>query len=196
MKTCILIILCHQSACNPNPNYLHVTYSCSYIPCLRTPLSPISTFLYIPSCSLTLDFLFFLIHHSSTSFFNRQSSKFRMSWQLPTFRIWSYAFTFASGGLVATLLLRSRLHTSVLSPPDDRPKKHAFIQEAPQDSVDARSMIDPSEAEKIDGGVKFLKKMIADKCSDDNEQKLGADDLQHEHVGFLSLSVLNRSFPS
>lgn len=104
-----------------------------------------------------------------------------MSWQLPSFRLWSYAFTFASGGLVATILLRSHLHPSSLNAPNDRTKKHALKQDAPLDSVDARSLTDPTEKEKIDGGVKFLKKMLADKCGNDNEQQFGADDLHHEH---------------
>lgn len=110
-----------------------------------------------------------------------------MSWQLPSSRLWSYAFTFASGGLIATILLRSHLHASSLNAPNDRTKKHALKQDAPLDSGDARSLTDPSEKEKIDGGVKFLKKMLADKCSDDNEQQL---DLHHKHVGFSFLASM------
>lgn len=107
-----------------------------------------------------------------------------MSWQLPTFRVWSYAFTFASGGLVATLLLHSRLHRSALNAPLDGTKKPVCKPEVLQDSVDVRN---PSDKDKIDVGVKFLKKMLADKYSDDNdEQKLLADDLHHEHVSLAS----------
>lgn len=74
--------------------------------------------------------------------------------------------------------------------------KHAFKQEATQDSADTRSLTDPSEKEKIDGGVKFLKKMLADKCGEDNEHTIEADDLQHEHVGlsfhsFLDMHVMS-----
>ena len=106
-----------------------------------------------------------------------------MSWHLPTLRVWSYAFTFASGGLVATLLLQSRSHTSALDAPKDRTRKLVSKHKVPQDSVDARSGMDPSEDEKIHGGVEFLKKMFADKYSDGNdEQKLSVEHLQHEHV--------------
>ena len=106
-----------------------------------------------------------------------------MSWQLSTFRFWSYAFTLASGGIVATLLIQSRLHTSTLNAQEDGTKQRVCQQEVLQDSVDVQSLMDPSDKERIDGGVKFLKKMLADKLSDGNyEQKLVADNLQHEHV--------------
>lgn len=83
---------------------------------------------------------------------------------------------------MATLLLHARLHSVSLNDINDKTKKRAFKQEALQDSIDAQSLTDPSEQEKIDGGVKFLKKMLADKCGDDNEQRMGADDFQHKHV--------------
>lgn len=118
-----------------------------------------------------------------------------MSWQLPTFRLWSYAFTFASGGLVATFLLHSRLNSSSLNAPIEKTPKHAFKQDAPHDSADARSLTDPSEEAKIDGGVKCLKKMFADKCGEHYGQNIGVDDLQHKHVRFSSFYSQRPSRP-
>lgn len=102
---------------------------------LHTPLSPSSAILHSSSSIILEDFSFINIFYIAAV---------RMSWQLPTFYVWSYAFTFSSGGLIVTLLLHVRLHSVSLNDLNDKSNKRAFK---------ARSITGQCRCAKLDGSI-------------------------------------------